>query len=76
MVEDVVDVTGFDLGVHEGVAVVVMAHVVVVEPRHRGGLVGSTDVPTVPVRRQDAAIGIPAWNQEEYHVFEDVPDGG
>ena len=61
-----------DLREHVHVAVVVVADVLLVEPRHRRRLELGAEVLVVPVDHHDLAVGVEARHEQEDHVVEDV----
>ena len=58
---------------HEPVAVVVVAHVVVVEPRHPPALVLRAEVLPVPLGLHHQAVGIEGGDEEEHHLVQPPP---
>ena len=66
----------FDLRQHEGVAVVVVPGVVVVEPGHRGQRVLGVLVLVVPVGHHDLPVGVEAGDEQEDDVVEHVARPG
>jgi hypothetical protein len=55
---------------HEGIAVDVMAGVLVIEPRHEPALVGRALRPVVPVGHDALAVRVERRDQDEHHVLE------
>ncbi len=58
------------LGEHEPVAVVVVADVGVVEPRHPAALVPRAEVLAVPLGLHHLAVGVDRGQQQEHHLVE------
>ena len=68
LVQQRVDDAGFGLRLHVGVAVVVVADVLLVQPRHRAVLAGRVQVLAVPIHHQVHAIRVDGRQQDEDHV--------
>ena len=72
MVEHSVHRPGLRQVEHEPVAVVVVAGVVVVEPRHAAALVLGSEVLAVPVHHHLLAVGVDGRSQQQDHVVQDA----
>jgi hypothetical protein len=59
-------------GVHEPVAIVVVAHVRMVEPRRIGGLERGVEDAVVPALDDVEAVGVHHRHEEEHHVLPDL----
>jgi hypothetical protein len=71
-VEQIVDDPRLRLRLHVGVAVVVVADVLLVEPRHRAVLVRRADVFPIPVDHEIQAVGVDRGQQHEDDVVADL----
>ncbi len=70
LVQHACDETRLDLRQHEPVAVVVVAHVLMVQPRQRAALVARALVPPVPAHDRVEAVGIHRRNHQHNHGVE------
>ena len=66
MVKDFVDDLGFLLGQHIEITVVVVADVMVVEPRHAATLVVGAEPLVVPIDDHVLAVGVDRWHDQQY----------
>ena len=69
VVEHLIDDLRLLLGEHVEVAVVVVAHIVVVEPGHAAALVLGAQVLVVPVDNHDLAVGIERGHEQQDHLL-------
>ena len=72
LVEQRVDDAGLGLRLHVRVAVVVVADVLLVQPRHRAVLVRRVQVLAVPVDDHVHAVGVHRGQQDQDHVVADL----